>query len=248
MGLCLDLGQLLIENFLSVSLGSVAIAIFFLWLGWVANHRPKCKECKNISSYIDDAHLTKMDQFECTFDWGTKLFPYKKCKLMDVHVSCHPVIRYVPTGGIETELELKYFETRTVKDKSIKPLKLLNRNFFNEEIGVNKVKVIVQTPIDRAEYASKIKQKYTGNDLEIQNENSEEIREYTLLLKKPVKIGNIKVKQGNITSIQVEIAYPPLNSVLGKQFKSIEEDVVTSLIMDLPPNNTKGNKIVVQIG
>ena len=98
---------------LMLFLVTIVVAALIAYLVWVAEHRPK-SDCKCAEQYIDDANIRRVETSECKLNWGTRLFPFSHLTVMDVPVSSTIEIRYTPPGGIETELDAKYYEHNPV--------------------------------------------------------------------------------------------------------------------------------------
>lgn len=224
-----------------LSIFGILLAIFLAWLVWVAGHRAKCKESNSLQVYIDDSKICKVEVFEHKFDWGTRLFPFRKCKLDDIPVSSMLSIKYVPPRGIERDLEKKYYEAIPAKNRLVMPLKLKGRKFFQEN-AVDKVKVVLLTPFERSKYSVNIKHEIEDNILCIWNENSEQIRNFRLLLDRPIELDGLEVIEGSIDSVDMEIAYPALKSIITKKVGKVKADVAMSLILDLPPRKIDGSE------
>jgi hypothetical protein len=217
-------------------------AIFLVWLVWVATFRPTCKSEKLLEHYIDDSKIRKVEATECEFSWGSRWFYFRKCKIKDIPASSLIAIRFIPQGGIETDLAEEYYDDTPIKNKIYRPLKLRGRSFFVKN-AIGKVTVIVQTPFERDEYASKVKSELNGNILSIWNDSSEEIRNFEYLLTRSSKMKNVHVIQGSIKSIELSIIYPPSSSLISTAVGDIETDVAMSLVLDLPPRKIDGPEI-----
>lgn len=176
-------------------------------------------------------------------NWGTRLFPFRSGKLLDVDVSSKVKLSYVPPGGIEREIDQEYYRDTPVKNKICKPLKITNISHFKKQ-KINRIRVVVQTPFERQNYESKIMRATEGNILKIWNENTEQIRNFKLLLSKPVKIKNVQVIEGTIDSLDLEISYSAINLVKGKRIGEVNSDVSLSVILDLPAKKIDVEKFV----
>ncbi len=224
------------------------ISLFFVWLGYVAHSRPKPNKIEILESYIDDSTIRKVEMFECSFDWGTRLWFYRTLKIKDIPLQSIALLRYTPLAGVEIDLPEENYETNPLTKKNFKPLKLKNKHFFKTN-SINKVKIFLQTPFEREKYEINIKRIFEGNKLTILNENSEEIRNFRVLINKPVKLNQLKVLEGRVDSVELEIALAAINNVISKKIGTVTNDVSISLIVDLVPKRMDNDeKIVILLG
>lgn len=226
----------------------VIATIVITWLVWTAEHRPKSDNtCRDV--YVDDSTIRKVEVFDCRLCWGTRLFPFRKLKIYDAPVSASVLIRYTPKGGLEKDLPCSCFEDIPIRNRVVKPVKLKGKHYFQSEEVISEVKLFVLTPFEREKYSINVKHELKDKVLRIWNQNTEEIRNYRMLLTRPIRLQGINIVKGNLVSVDMEVAYPALNQVISKKIGTISTDVTMSLILNLPPNDHKAEgQIIIRLG
>ncbi len=220
----------------------ILVTVISAWLIWSADHRPKSDNtCQEV--YVDDSSIRKVEILSCKLDWGTRWFPFKHMKLVDVAVSSSVLVRYTPQAGLEKDLPQKYFREVIIK-KTIKPIKLCQKSFFAND-SISHVRIHIYTPFERQKYAVNIKHEIRDNILRVWNENAEEIRNFRLQLSKPVTLSGIEVLKGTIASVELDIAYQLLNRVVAKQIGTVNNDVAMALLLNLPPKSVGNEEQIV---
>lgn len=226
---------------------SLAIPFCLFYAGWVASHRPHSND-EPKETYIKDANVRKVEIHSCKLDWGTRYFPFRFLKVLDVPVKSSVQIWYTPQGGTESLLEEKYYEHNPVGNKVAKPVRLKERGFFRNNF-ITTVHAVVETPFERSLYEGNVKHKIDNDKfLKIWNENAEEIRGFRFLVTRPVKLDAFRVVAGQIAGIEMTMPYSAFDSYRSKQFASLGADVTISLILNLSGRKHDVlDEIVVQI-
>jgi hypothetical protein len=235
----MSLSELLSNPFIQGSLAFFSVVLF--WVGWAFSYKPRCSPGTPEDIYIDDSTYKKVETINFDINWGTRLFWFNNCTVLEIPASSIFLIKYTPLGGAEEELPNENYTSCTSKNPSLRIIKIKQKSFFKQN-SINKIKVLIQTPFERSSYEKNVKHEYIDNTLYMWNEGSEEIRNFKFLLTQSVKIRNLHIIDGKISSFEIDIAYHALSSVLEKQIGDIETDVSKILILNLPPRGTKSSK------
>jgi hypothetical protein len=233
-------GQEFLQNSLLLdAVLALVFAVIMGWLAWVWEHKPKATDNPK-DPYIDDYMIRKVETFNCELNWGTRLYPFKDLTLKAISVLSDFVIRYSPPGGTELDLGTDNLDVK-VEGRLTKQIRLKHKKFFKSQ-RITHVVLVVFTPIERDQYASNVRTETRGNTVRVWNDNHEELRNFRLILPRPVKLNRLSLTKGSINSFDIEVPYSVYRHVKGKEIGEVENDVSLSLIIDLPPKRTDGQE------